>query len=89
MKRLFFPHIAGQDVTEAFYSLHRHEVLQKAQFKRLQIGTIQGEEPVIVSQTRGQLSTIPYAEATWQTKGYYSPYYKEVCTSLASWNFII
>ncbi|KAI0806306.1 acyl-CoA dehydrogenase/oxidase [Irpex lacteus] len=75
--------IPGQDVTEAFYSLHRHEVLQKAQFKRLQIGTIQGEEPVIVSQTRGQLSTIPYAEATWQTKGYYSPYYKESHRQLA------
>ena len=71
--------IAGQDVTEAFYSLHRHEILQKSQFKRLQIGTIQGEEPVIVSQARGQLSAIPYAEATWQTQGYFSPYYNEVC----------
>jgi hypothetical protein len=74
---------AGQDVTDAFYSLHRHEVLQKSQFARLQIGTIKGEESVIASRDRGQFSAVPYAEPTWQTQGYYSPYYKEVRVCLS------
>ncbi|KAI0690637.1 peroxisomal acyl-CoA-dehydrogenase [Cytidiella melzeri] len=75
--------IPGQDVTEVFYSLHRHEILQKPQFQRLQIGTITGEESVITSQARGQLSAIPYAEPTWQTQGYHSPYYKDSHRRLA------
>ena len=73
---ILFP--AGQDVTEAFYSLHRHEILQKSQFARLQVGTIKGEQSTINSQPHGSLSLVPYAEPTWLTQGYHSPYYKEV-----------
>ncbi|THH01600.1 hypothetical protein EW026_g1127 [Hermanssonia centrifuga] len=43
----FDEEIPGQDVTEAFYALHRHEVLQRPQYQRLQIGTIKDEESVI------------------------------------------
>ncbi|KZT18274.1 acyl-CoA dehydrogenase NM domain-like protein [Neolentinus lepideus HHB14362 ss-1] len=71
------PEIAGQDATEAFYGLHRHEVLERPQYARLQIGTLKDEQPVIVSRVIGELSTVPYAEPTWLTGGYYSPYYKE------------
>jgi cytochrome b involved in lipid metabolism len=39
--------IVGQDATEAFFSLHRHEVLERPQYQRLQIGTVQGEKSVI------------------------------------------
>lgn len=70
--------VAGQDATEAFYSLHRQEVLDRPQFKRLNIGSIVGQSPQIVPRPAGELSTVPYAEPTWLTKGYYSPYYKEV-----------
>jgi len=70
--------IAGQDATEAFYGLHRHEVLERPQYKRLQVGTIQGEEPEITGLTPGALSKVPYAEPTWLAEGYYSPYFKEV-----------
>lgn len=71
---------AGQDVTEQFYALHRHEVLQRPQYARLQVGTIQGEQPLIASRVTGELSSVPYAEPTWLSQGYHSPYYKEVCS---------
>ena len=61
-----------------FYALHRHEVLQRPQYQRLQVGIIKGEESVVVSKVRGELSAVPYAEPTWLSKGYHSPYYKEV-----------
>ncbi|KAF5364376.1 hypothetical protein D9756_000893 [Leucocoprinus leucothites] len=69
--------IAGQDATQAFFGLHRHEILLKPQYKRLHIGTIGGEEETIKPPTPGQLSQVPYAEPTWLSKGYYSPYYTD------------
>ncbi|KAF8273260.1 acyl-CoA dehydrogenase NM domain-like protein [Lactarius quietus] len=68
--------IAGQDATEAFYSLHRHEVLERPQYQRLQIGYIDGETPSVGGGV-GQISKVPYAEPTWLVEGYHSPYYKE------------
>jgi hypothetical protein len=68
---------AGQDATEAFYSLHRHEVLEKPQYQRLQIGIIRGETGVLHGRIPGSISQVPYAEPTWLTEGYYSPYYTE------------
>lgn len=72
------PHTAGQDATEAFYGLHKQEVLDRPQYKRLVVGTIQDEESLIVSPGPGEISLVPYAEPTWLTPGYYSPYFKEV-----------
>ncbi|KAI9511847.1 acyl-CoA dehydrogenase NM domain-like protein [Russula earlei] len=69
--------IAGQDATDAFYGLHRHEVLQRPQYQRLQIGHIDGEKPSIVDRTTAGISKVPHAEPTWLAEGYYSPYYKE------------
>ncbi|KAJ7066067.1 acyl-CoA dehydrogenase [Mycena amicta] len=69
--------IAGQDATEAFFGLHRQEVLLRPQYARLQIGTIVGETPQIVPRAAGALSTVPYAEPTWLTKGYHSPYFTD------------
>ncbi|KAF8235811.1 acyl-CoA dehydrogenase NM domain-like protein [Tricholoma matsutake] len=69
--------IAGQDATEAFFSLHRHEVLQRPQFARLQIGVIAGEKQQIHPRAAGALSKVPYAEPTWLTPGFHSPYYKD------------
>lgn len=70
--------IAGQDATEAFFSLHRHEVLLKPQYMRLQIGTIEGESQQIKPLAAGELSKVPYAEPTWLSPGFFSPYYSEV-----------
>ncbi|PSS31982.1 hypothetical protein PHLCEN_2v2224 [Hermanssonia centrifuga] len=74
---LFTPSIAGQDATQAFFGLHRHEVLLRPQYARLQIGTIQGQEQVIGPQTADSVSEVPYAEPSWLSKGYYSPYYSD------------
>lgn len=70
--------IAGQDATEQFFGLHRYEVLERPQYARLQIGVIEGEEPEVIAQKVGALSKVPYAEPTWLTEGYHSPYFKEV-----------
>jgi hypothetical protein len=75
----FFLTTAGKDVTEAFFGLHRYEVLEKPQYKRLQIGIIEGEKSVIHGRTPGAISKIPYAEPTWLSEGFHSPYYTEVC----------
>lgn len=69
---------AGQDATEAFFALHRQEVLEKPQYKRLQIGVIAGEQSVIKAPVPGQISQVPYAEPTWLVNGFHSPYYTEV-----------
>ncbi|KAF8656805.1 hypothetical protein AX16_002355 [Volvariella volvacea WC 439] len=69
--------IAGGDATEAFYGLHRHEVLEKPQYRRLQIGVIDGVKSLIQSKVVGELSRVPYAEPTWLSEGYYSPYFTE------------
>jgi hypothetical protein len=70
--------VAGQDATEAFYGLHRHEVLERPQYARLQIGVLRGEQSVITGRLVGGLSSVPYAEPTYLCEGFHSPYYTEV-----------
>jgi hypothetical protein len=67
--------LAGKDATQVFFSLHRHEVLLKPHYSRLQIGKVQGQEEAIKAPVPGELSKVPYAEPTWLNDGYYSPYY--------------
>ncbi|CAE6414776.1 unnamed protein product [Rhizoctonia solani] len=69
--------IAGQDATEAFFSLHRQEVLAKPQYQRLQIGTIQGESKQIKALAAGEISKVPYAEPSWLSPGFHSAYYSD------------
>ncbi|KAF5371843.1 hypothetical protein D9615_009548 [Tricholomella constricta] len=69
--------VAGQDATEAFYGLHRHEVLERPQYKRLQVGVIAGEKSTLHGRISGQISAVPYAEPTWLTEGYHSPYFTQ------------
>ncbi|KAJ7903587.1 acyl-CoA dehydrogenase/oxidase [Mycena olivaceomarginata] len=67
--------IAGQDATERFFELHRTEVLDR--YARLQIGTVEGEQPQMKTHVPGSLSAVPYAEPSWLSPGYHNPYYKE------------
>ncbi|KAL1960206.1 hypothetical protein VTO42DRAFT_8749 [Malbranchea cinnamomea] len=67
--------VAGQDATEAFYNLHRQEVLEK--YKDLCLGVVQGETPEVIERKIGDLSPVPYAEPLWLRPQYRSPYYKE------------
>ena len=67
--------VAGQDATQAFYNLHRHEVLQK--YPDLCIGSIEGEKPEVIEVRAGDLSQVPYGEPLWLTPAFKSPYYNE------------
>lgn len=67
--------VAGTDATEAFYNLHRQEVLQK--YSDLCIGTVNGEKPKIIEHKPGDLSLVPYGEPTWLTPQFKSPYYND------------
>ncbi|TDL25501.1 acyl-CoA dehydrogenase NM domain-like protein [Rickenella mellea] len=69
--------VAGQDATEAFFGLHRHEVLLKPQYARLQIGVLDGAQSVVSEPEPGARSMIPYGEPTWLSDGYHSPYYRD------------
>lgn len=66
---------AGKDATTDFYNLHRQEVLQK--YASLCIGTLSGEKSQVIEQHPGDLSLVPYAEPTWLTPIFKSPYYNE------------
>ncbi|ROV90579.1 hypothetical protein VSDG_07453 [Cytospora chrysosperma] len=68
--------VAGTDATEAFYNLHRHEVLT-GKYAELAIGTIEGEKPEVVNPGPGELSKVPYAEPLWLTPLFKSPYYND------------
>lgn len=67
--------VAGQDATEAFFGMHRAEVLSK--YGRYIIGTVEGQKPQYILPTAGTLSPVPYAEPTWIREGFKSPYYKD------------
>ena len=75
---------AGQDATEAFFGLHRHEVLLRPQYKRLQVGVIKDEVEQVKAPVPGSLSKVPYAEPTWLSEGFHSPYYKQVLSEFLS-----
>ncbi|KAI0052611.1 acyl-CoA dehydrogenase [Auriscalpium vulgare] len=68
--------IAGKDATQAFYGLHRQEVLYRPQYAKLQIGVIAGEESIIRPLGHDN-SQVPYAEPTWLSPGFSSPFYKD------------
>lgn len=67
--------VAGQDATQAFYNLHRHEVLQK--YSSFCIGVIDGEKPEVLEMQPGDLSKVPYGEPMWLTPAFKSPFYNE------------
>ncbi|KAG8731348.1 hypothetical protein FRC11_004442, partial [Ceratobasidium sp. 423] len=74
---LFDSTVAGQDATEAFFSVHRSDVLEKPQFARLKIGTLIGRSRAAEADSSDRLSKVPYAEPTWLLPEFKSPYYKE------------
>lgn len=60
--------------------MHRSDVLVK--YGRYVIGTVEGQKPRVILPTPGTLSPVPYAEPSWLSEGYYSPYYKDSHRSL-------
>jgi hypothetical protein len=69
--------VAGKDATQAFFGLHRHEVLLRPQYARLQIGTLKGASELVSAPAPDALSAVPYAEPTWLSKGFHSPYFTD------------
>ncbi|KAA1465947.1 acyl-CoA dehydrogenase [Dentipellis sp. KUC8613] len=74
---LYVSSVAGKDATNAFFSLHRQEVLLRPQYARLQIGHIRGETSLVKPLTGDALSTVPYAEPAFLSDGFSSPYYTD------------
>lgn len=66
---------AGKDATKMFYSLHRHEVLEK-RLKRLKVGEIKGFDKKDSPQNWSQLSAVPYAEIDMDNSPYYNDSHK-------------
>lgn len=69
--------IAGQDATEAFFSVHRSEVLEKPQYAKLRIGSVGPQPNAKDLSAVDRLSKVPYGEPTWLSPGFKSPYYNE------------
>ena len=80
------PHIttAGKDASQAFYSLHRLEVLRRPQYAGLKIGIISAIGRPKSDSTIELPSTVPYAEPVGLTAGFRSPYYTDVCSRIMS-----
>ena len=65
----------GKDATEAFYSLHRQEVMEKYH-PRLVVGRIEGSDPnAAPMESYADISRVPFAEAPF-FRGDASPYWK-------------
>eukprot|EP01065_Artemidia_motanka_P003357 TRINITY_DN11618_c0_g4_i1.p1 TRINITY_DN11618_c0_g4~~TRINITY_DN11618_c0_g4_i1.p1 ORF type:complete len:541 (+),score=225.71 TRINITY_DN11618_c0_g4_i1:60-1625(+) len=67
---------AGKDATDAFFGLHRVEVLRK--YRRLRIGRLEGAPSTKphVDRDPWALSMVPYAEPSW-FQGFRSAYWKD------------
>ncbi|KAF8318498.1 acyl-CoA dehydrogenase NM domain-like protein [Clavulina sp. PMI_390] len=77
--------VAGKDATDAFFGLHRHEVLLTPRYARLQIGSVDGQKELIPAPKSGSLSQMPYGEPSWLAKGYHSPYFTENHRKFQTW----
>ena len=71
--------LAGRDATQEFYNLHRQDDLEKYK-PLLRVGVLEGTAPGTSGsgESLDLRRTVPYAEPTWLTEGFYSPYYSEV-----------
>ncbi|KAG8747354.1 hypothetical protein FRC10_001533 [Ceratobasidium sp. 414] len=74
--------IAGQDATEAFFAVHRADVLGKPQYARLRIGSLAGKPRTENVSVDDRLSHVPYGEPTWLSPNFTSPYYNETHRAL-------
>ncbi|QRV89915.1 acyl-CoA dehydrogenase [Ceratobasidium sp. AG-Ba] len=77
-----FDLLAGQDATEAFFAVHRAEVLEKPQYARLRVGSLRGKAQKGRVLDDDRLSMVPYGEPTWLSPSFSSPYYKETHRTL-------
>lgn len=67
--------LAGKDASDAFWALHRQEVLHKWG-DRLRVGKIEGWDEDNETESLGDISNVPFAEHIADV-GYDSPYYTD------------
>lgn len=71
---------AGKDATEAFYGLHRADVLDRFG-PRLLKGRLEGrdDDDIVddLTPSRAAVSQVPFAEPAWVRDGWHSPFYSE------------
>mmetsp|Transcript_46066 Transcript_46066/g.87891 ORF Transcript_46066/g.87891 Transcript_46066/m.87891 type:complete len:529 (+) Transcript_46066:170-1756(+) len=67
---------AGKEATEAFYALHRADVLKKFA-PRLAIGTLAGSHTPLMDPPKTEVSLVPYAESSAWQPGFHSVYYND------------
>lgn len=52
-------------------------MLLRPQYARLQIGIVRGQSEVVKPLASDALSNVPYAEPTWLSEGFQSPFYTQ------------
>jgi len=72
-----FTEYEGQDATEVFYSLHKHEIITGKFGPRLMVGSIKGESSKIAAANNwSDLSVVPFGESPHFQRGFQpTPYY--------------
>lgn len=75
---------AGKDVTKLFYSLHRHEVLEK-RLRRLKVGEVKGFDPKDAPPSWKDISLVPYAEIDMENSPYWNDSHKRFRKVLREW----
>ncbi|KAF8319271.1 acyl-CoA dehydrogenase [Clavulina sp. PMI_390] len=74
---LYDPKSAGKDVTSVFFQLHRADIIEKPAYKRLVIGTVEGQTSQFLKAPSDALSVVPYGEPEWLNPKFFSAYYKD------------
>ena len=78
----------GQDATEIFYSLHRHEVLEKYH-ARLAVGRVEGSDAnAPPMESHADISKVPFAEAPFfrgDASAYWTPEHLEFRKLVRRW----
>lgn len=75
---------AGTDATKVFYSLHRHEVLEK-RLKRLKVGELKGFNKKDAPPSWRDLSRVPFAEADMDNSPYWKDSHKRFRKAIREW----
>lgn len=75
---------AGKDATKVFYSLHRHEVLEK-RLKRLKVGEVKGYNKKDTPQSWRDISRVPYAEIDMDDSPFWNESHKRFRQVIREW----
>lgn len=75
---------AGKDATKVFYSLHRHEILEK-RLKRLKVGELKGYDKKFSPPNWKDISKVPFAEVDMDNSPYWNDSHKRFRKVVREW----